>query len=168
MYRIFNSGIHPFEVVVNNDTITTVHPRYALDISCQGVVKIKAPAGAADTDEFAGIYDQLSDSREVRSGRFNTERPGPTGEFLIIDLRNNESKNIYRIFNSGKKPFDLKAKRSADGAAAPVELVTVKEGQSIDLIARKSGAAQDIDQIWIYRQNNGDSIEGIYDYLGSE
>ncbi len=168
MYRIFNSGIHAFEVVVNNEVITTLHPRYTLDISCQGVVKIQPLANAANDNEYSGIYDQLSDSREIRSGRFNTERQGPSGEFLLIDLRNNDRKNIYRIFNSGDKAFDLKVKKSANGAADPIDLVSLDAGQSIDLIARKSGPAEDIDQIWVYRQKNDDNIEGIYDYLGSE
>lgn len=175
--RVFNSGYIPFKVIAGVGQAQVLSPSYSYDVmggSASTAIKIEALKNGVQQ----GIYEHLVTTREIRSGRFNTNntryKANGTDTFavddalLIADLRalDGGKSAYYRFFNSGDVAFgiylmDKTGEGDAPGGAGgAVSLTILDPDQSLDVAVSKTNGA-----IWVKSQVAGKPIEGIYDFL---
>jgi hypothetical protein len=164
-YRMFNSGKNPFIVRAAGPSTPaskeiTLAPKYSIDVAIDQAVLIRTTTAVP----VEGIYEYLTPSRPVRSGRFRffpkfdaSGNPEPLAyPHNIIALFDNSDSAWYRIFNSGQVPIIMKAVGS--GAQ-----VTIEKEQSFDF---EVGNAFRV--ITVEANPNTEPIQGMYDFLGRE
>ena len=148
-YRILNSHkTNNFEVRVGTTLITTLEPRFSIDVAAGAKVTITRA-----TLPVVGIYDYLDSRNVIQSGRFSITMAA-TDRHKIIDHTGGARRVYYRIFNSGEEPFVV---RRGTTAITP----RVRPDQSLDFDIPSSG-----DKIITVSPVTGTKlIEGIYDFL---
>lgn len=166
VYRFLNAGARDFTIT----GYPPLKPAQSLDIGIDG--KKDLIITAPDSDEADGIYDLLSGSQPVRSGRFKVRAASgsPAPAQKIIVLESGVDSQIYRFFNSGDDvdnsmlpPTVAKFELSYQvGGGSPKKIADLKPGFSID-VEVKGGQT-----IIVKGIEDGLTIEGIYEFLGSE
>ncbi|MCA8986058.1 MAG: hypothetical protein KDA78_00360 [Planctomycetaceae bacterium] len=166
IFRVLNSGDELIKVDVDGTTVE-LNPKYSIDIAGGDLIQI-----VSDGNKLAqGMYDYLSEYRDIRSGRFNTINPRKNkvvhDPLLIIDYSlASKSVLFYRFFNSSDDNQVINIYVTKDATTLPSgspDFVLNPE-QSIDLQCVKSGSKG---AIWVKSNVNNKPIDGIYDYLGS-
>lgn len=133
-----------------------VKPTFSMDFFATSDIRISG-SGVVE-----GIYDALP-NLEMKSGRFKTRGSmNPTvGVEIIVSAPGGSDAAIYRIFNSGPTPIQLKQKNRMGGGISDFQ-AAINEGESLDfvtpsnkiIIATGTGTAND-------------HIEGIYDFIAT-
>ncbi|MBD3675842.1 MAG: hypothetical protein HUJ26_20225 [Planctomycetaceae bacterium] len=174
--RIFNSGNTKFFVFLGGVKYAEVNPAYSVDIAGGVNVEIKALAAESSVQ---GIYDYLTPTAAVRSGRFDTLNPrykdngdpiDPANLYQEVMIANLDELGpndylYYRFFNSGKSDYGVYYSNSI--TTAPTNLIaTVKPNQSIDIQLPELPSANK-KVIWVKHTATTPSehIEGSFDYI---
>jgi len=158
LYRVYNSGEVTINVI-NTPDEPVVIAGCSLDILVAN--KVMTVSGANNTT-ITGVYEFLTDSTSIRSGRFTFQEDDSPEEHLIIDFRQASNSatlvHRFRITNGGDTSF-LVLKNSSSILGTNVKL---GPGQSIDFQILES------EQCQITVKGDADEqFTGIYDYLGT-
>lgn len=173
VYRIFNSGEHPFNVKYSG-VVSELEPRESHDFVVKGIVQI----GTDSQSEVpvSAIYDYLDSSKPIRSGRFKHEvlKPPVAIQHEIINFKQYNGPNkpylLYRVFNAGEAAIDIVAK-SAKTSSKEVVLTTLAADQSYDFGFNATGFPNNGDAnkaIWVRSTDHTKPIKGMYEYLGTD
>lgn len=150
-YRIFNSGEKKIRVNVVRNATLDYHVK--LERNCSVDVHVPQSGSVFINDEGGtvtpvadreGVFDLLSGTGDIRSGRFRSGNPLADPVTII---RKRQGK-LYRIFNAGDNPFKIVAGGS---------LTSILKHCSRDFIVPS-------DELQITADAN-DKISGVYDQL---
>lgn len=161
-YRVFNSAPfdpdHPTTNQISvkygngNGKSVMLLPTFSVDVFLENTLEVNG------LQVVQGMYDVLSESAEVRSGRFKTRGQmnkadlipvvvGPSGKFA----------GVYRVFNSGDSDFQLVAKKG-NGAATNIG-DPIEPNQSMDFVSHKN------EDVFVKATDSTKYIEGIYEFI---
>jgi hypothetical protein len=153
LYRVLNAGETTIDLA--GGIVKSVAKNCSVDFWTAATVTV---TGAA---EFQGVFERLETAAEFRSGRFKHTFPGSPVELELIDLSAATDGGVhrYRITNGGKKKFEVRAHDGtsfSDLTAAPLDRDQSVDFQVSQTINRRIGVLA----------GAGDTVTGIFDYLG--
>ncbi|WP_417849249.1 hypothetical protein [Thalassoglobus sp.] len=168
LYRVFNSGKVPFKLKNGSNAAVVVPSKQSLDIVVEGNVKISTNSTTAILAE--AIYDIVTDSKPIRSGRFNRRASGTPNEFhQIIDIRDLGASPylLYRILNSGDEDIEIVARKDPSDSAEEQIIFTLPKKQSFDFGIDEEGF-DSRKTIGVRSTGANKAIKGIYEFLGND
>ena len=168
LYRVLNSGVNDFNVVVvESDGSTESYP-----LTPDNSIDLYLPVDSNLFLEHAGgevkaIYDRLNRFVGVRSGRFKTTIANATANsrYLVLDAERTTGTAAvvtYRVLNSGTNDF---AVYQGDGS---LDDLVVKPRQSVDVRIETNDAATNKLKIGLESGSSttGVEVSGIIDFVG--
>ncbi len=169
LYRVFNSGEFPFKLKNGSNAAVIVPSKQSLDIVVKGNVKISTDSSTAILTE--AIYDIVTDSKPIRSGRFNRRANETPNEFHeIIDFREHDDLSLYllyRILNSGDEDIEIVAREDPGKADGEQTIFTLPKKQTFDFSINHDGF--DLRKtIGVRSTGANKAIKGIYEFLGND
>ena len=188
VYRFFNStdrsnpqdkkfelsmGWNGAEVKVAQDLHATMSLDLAVGSSSDPAghplgIRVIATNSSANPEEIRGSFDLIRASTGVlsrmpsRSGRFNFPKRVPNA-FLpvqIVNLTNSAPNAIYRIHNTGEKPFKVFVAVAKN--TAKVFDQELGPSQAMDLEISDAQKRN----VFVARINNDEHIKGVFDLIG--